>query len=68
LKKEGEVGRNKINQYTRYLTLLLAVVQSYGISMGLQGSGRRQRSGWFFVASTVITLTGGTMFCGSASR
>ncbi|MCX7357493.1 MAG: preprotein translocase subunit SecY [Alphaproteobacteria bacterium] len=63
LKKEGEVGRKQINQYTRYLTLLLAVVQSYGISVGLQSSaGVVTNPGWFFVASTVITLTGGTMF------
>jgi preprotein translocase subunit SecY len=63
LKKEGEVGRKQINQYTRYLTLVLAIVQSYGISMGLQGSsGVVSDPGWFFVASTVITLTGGTMF------
>jgi preprotein translocase subunit SecY len=63
LKKEGEVGRKQINQYTRYLTLLLAVVQSYGIAMGLQSSqGVVTNPGVFFVASTVITLTGGTMF------
>jgi preprotein translocase subunit SecY len=63
LKKEGEVGRKQINQYTRYLTLLLAVVQSYGIAMGLQSSaGVVIDPGIFFVASTVITLTGGTMF------
>ncbi len=63
LKKEGEVGRKQINQYTRYLTLLLAVIQSYGISVGLQSStGVVSDPGWFFVASTVITLTGGTMF------
>ncbi|MEQ1819122.1 MAG: preprotein translocase subunit SecY [Terricaulis sp.] len=63
LKKEGEVGRKQINQYTRYLTLLLAVIQSYGISVGLQSStGVVTDPGWFFVASTVITLTGGTMF------
>jgi len=63
LKKEGEVGRKQINQYTRYLTLLLAVVQSYGIAIGLQSSaGVVTNPGVFFVASTVITLTGGTMF------
>jgi preprotein translocase subunit SecY len=63
LKKEGEVGRKQINQYTRYLTLVLAIVQSYGIAMGLQSStGVVSNPGWFFVASTVITLTGGTMF------
>ena len=63
LKKEGEVGRKQINQYTRYLTLLLAVVQSYGIAVGLQSSaGVVASPGIFFIASTVITLTGGTMF------
>jgi preprotein translocase subunit SecY len=63
LKKEGEVGRKQINQYTRYLTLALAIVQSYGIAMGLQSSaGVVSDPGVFFVASTVITLTGGTMF------
>jgi len=63
LKKEGEVGRKQINQYTRYLTLVLALVQSYGIAIGLQSSaGVVTNPGLFFVASTVITLTGGTMF------
>ncbi len=63
LKKEGEVGRKQLNQYTRYLTLVLAVFQSYGISIGLQSSaGVVTNPGIFFVASTVITLTGGTMF------
>jgi preprotein translocase subunit SecY len=63
LKKEGEVGRKQINQYTRYLTLVLAVFQSYGIAIGLQSSqGVVTNPGIFFIASTVITLTGGTMF------
>jgi len=63
LKKEGEVGRKQINQYTRYLTLVLAVAQSFGIAQGLQGSpGVVSDPGIFFLASTVITLTGGTMF------
>jgi preprotein translocase subunit SecY len=63
LKKEGEVGRKQLNQYTRYLTLLLAIFQSYGISIGLQSSaGVVSNPGIFFMASTVITLTGGTMF------
>jgi preprotein translocase subunit SecY len=63
LKKEGEVGRKQINQYTRYLTLGLAILQSYGIAVGLQSSaGVVANPGIFFVASTVITLTGGTMF------
>jgi preprotein translocase subunit SecY len=63
LKKEGEVGRKQINQYTRYLTVFLAVFQSYGIAIGLQSSqGVVTDPGPFFIASTVITLTGGTMF------
>ncbi len=63
LKKEGEQGRKVMNQYTRYLTVLLAAVQSYGISIGLEGSGQVVTDpGFFFRISTVITLTGGTMF------
>jgi preprotein translocase subunit SecY len=63
LKKEGEAGRKQLNQYTRYLTLALALVQSYGIAIGLQGTpGIVVDPGLFFTASTVITLTGGTMF------
>ena len=62
LKKEGESGRKKINQYTRYGTVLLSTVQAYGIAMGLMGQGLAVAPGPFFVASTVITLVGGTMF------
>jgi len=63
LKKEGESGRKVINQYTRYLTVVLALFQSWGIAVGLQGSGNIvQDPGMFFVLSTVITLTGGTLF------
>ncbi|WP_029006287.1 preprotein translocase subunit SecY [Azorhizobium doebereinerae] len=63
LKKEGEAGRKKINQYTRYLTVVLAVFQAYGIAVGLESSqGVVAEAGWFFRISTVITLTGGTMF------
>src|SRR6187401_1172294 len=63
LKKEGEQGRKIINQYTRYGTVLLALVQAYGISVGLEGgSGIVTDPGWFFRISTVITLVGGTMF------
>ncbi|MDQ0346242.1 MULTISPECIES: preprotein translocase subunit SecY [Ancylobacter] len=63
LKKEGESGRKMINQYTRYLTVVLAVFQSYGIAVGLEGSGAVVSDpGWFFRISTVVTLTGGTMF------
>ena len=63
LKKEGEAGRKILNQYTRYLTVFLAVFQSWGIAVGLQSSGTIvQAPGPFFLISTVITLTGGTMF------
>jgi preprotein translocase subunit SecY len=67
LKKEGESGRKKINQYQRYLTVLLAMFQSFGISVGLEGmSGSAGHAvidpGLFFRLTTVITLTGGTMF------
>jgi preprotein translocase subunit SecY len=63
LKKEGEAGRKILNQYTRYLTVMLAVFQSWGIAVGLQSSGTIvDAPGPFFLISTVITLTGGTMF------
>src|SRR5687768_10540468 len=63
LKKEGEQGRRKMNQYTRYGTVVLAALQAYGISVGLEGQGNVVLDpGWFFRASTVITLTGGTVF------
>src|SRR6202049_3781332 len=63
LKKEGEQGRKVMNQYTRYLTVLLAAFQSYGIAVGLEGAGNVVSDpGWFFRIGTVLTLTGGTMF------
>jgi preprotein translocase subunit SecY len=67
LKKEGEQGRKQINQYTRYLTVLLATFQAYGIAIGLEGSQSSVGSvvidpGMFFRISTVVTLVGGTMF------
>src|SRR6187431_3345486 len=63
LKKEGEQGRRQMNQYTRYGTVLLAALQAYGISVGLEGQGGVVLDpGWFFRISTVITLTGGTVF------
>src|SRR5690349_4332914 len=61
LKKEGgEAGRKQLNQYTRYLTVVLAIAQSFGIAMSLQGVANDP--GMFFVLTTVTTLTGGTMF------
>jgi len=63
LKKEGEQGRKVINQYTRYGTVILAMMQAYGIAVGLEGAGNVVNDpGWFFRLSTVITLTGGTVF------
>jgi len=63
LKKEGEQGRKTMNQYTRWLTVGLAAVQAYGISVGLEGAGNVvAEPGLFFRLSTVVTLTGGTMF------
>ncbi|HCH55661.1 MAG TPA: preprotein translocase subunit SecY [Rhodospirillaceae bacterium] len=67
LKKEGEVGRKKLNQYTRYGTVALAALQAYGIAVGLEGMTGSQGAavgepGAFFRATTVITLVGGTMF------
>ncbi len=67
LKKEGEAGRKKINQYTRYGTVLLAAFQAYGIAVGLESTQGSAGSavidpGLFFRITTVITLTGGTIF------
>lgn len=62
LKKEGEQGRKKINQYTRYGTVVLAFFQSYGIAAGIESQGLASDPGMFFRASCVITLVGGTMF------
>ena len=67
LKKEGESGRKKINQYTRYGTVVLSALQAYGIAAGLEGMTGSQGSavidpGMFFRVTTVITLVGGTIF------
>jgi preprotein translocase subunit SecY len=67
LKKEGEQGRKKINQYTRYGTVLIAAAQAYGIAVGIEGMTSSAGSavidpGGFFRFTTVITLVGGTIF------
>ncbi len=67
LKKEGEQGRIKLNQYTRYLTVAIALVQSYGISMGLESmrgdaGAAVVHPGFAFLFTAVVTLVGGTMF------
>ncbi|MBV0891275.1 preprotein translocase subunit SecY [Paracoccus sp. Z118] len=62
LKKEGEQGRKKINQYTRYGTVLLAFFQAYGLAVSLEAGGLAHDPGWFFRIAVIITLVGGTMF------
>ncbi|MFB0915343.1 MAG: preprotein translocase subunit SecY [Burkholderiaceae bacterium] len=63
MKKEGEAGRRKITQFTRYGTLGLAVFQSFGISLALEGTaGLVMEPGFGFRFSTVISLTAGTLF------
>ena len=63
LKKQGEIGRKKITQYTRYGTVLLAAVQGYGVSVGLESSSNVVIDpGTFFRLTTVITLVAGTVF------
>jgi preprotein translocase subunit SecY len=63
IKKEGEAGRKILNQYTRYLTVVLAAFQAYGIAIGLEGqAGVVTDPGLFFRFSTVLTLMGGTLF------
>ena len=62
LKKEGEQGRRKITQYTRYGTVFLATVQAYGLAVSMEAGNLVTDPGWFFRISTVITLVGGTMF------
>ncbi|WP_416907290.1 MAG: preprotein translocase subunit SecY [Polymorphobacter sp.] len=68
LKKEGDTGRKTLNQYTRFGTVFLTIVQGYGIAVGLESWGAADGSsavidpGMFFRISTVISLVGGTMF------
>ncbi len=68
LKKEGEQGRKKITQYTRYGTVVLSIIQGFGISVGLEsmtspsGAPVVLMAGWGFRLMTVITLTAGTAF------
>jgi len=67
LKKEGETGRKKINQYTRYLTVLIAALQAYGVAVGIEGMTSSAGPavadpGWFFRFTAVVSLVGGTVF------
>src|SRR6204780_885666 len=64
LQKEGELGRRKITQWTRYLTIILSVIQSFGISQGLMGmqQGVVIDPGWGFILLTIVSLTTGSAF------
>lgn len=68
LKKEGESGRKKLNQYTRFGTVFLTIFQGYGIAVGLEGWGASEGAsavmdpGWFFRISIIVTLLGGSLF------
>lgn len=71
LKKEGEIGRRKINQYTRYLTVVLAFAQGFGLASGIQGQTAQiagelvplvPNAGLFFQLQTALTITTGTLF------
>ncbi|SEF83279.1 preprotein translocase subunit SecY [Jhaorihella thermophila] len=62
LKKEGEQGRKKLNQYTRYGTVALATLQAYGLAVSLEAGDLATDPGLFFRFSAMITLVGGTMF------
>ena len=67
LKKEGEAGRKKINQYTRYLTVLIAGLQAYGVAVGMEGMTSSAGPavadpGMFFRFTAVVSLVGGTVF------
>lgn len=62
IKKEGESGRKKLNQYTRYGTVLLTAIQGYVIATGLEAGGAVVEPGMLFRVAAVISLIGGTMF------
>lgn len=68
LRKEGEAGRRKITQYTRYFTVILAAFQSFGVAMALNSQGQQEglsvvmTTGPGFILSAVVTLTAGTIF------
>ncbi|MCL7404873.1 MULTISPECIES: preprotein translocase subunit SecY [unclassified Marivivens] len=62
LKKEGDQGRRKLAQYTRYGTVVLALFQAYGLAVSLESGDMAHDPGLFFRASTMITIVGGTMF------
>jgi preprotein translocase subunit SecY len=62
MKKEGEQGRRKINQYTRYATVALATFQAFGLARSIEAGSLAHEPGLYFIVACVITLVGGTMF------
>ncbi len=62
LKKEGDVGRKKLNQYTRYGTVVLATFQAYALAASLEAGGLAADPGLYFKIACVVTIVGGTMF------
>jgi len=62
LRKDGEVGKRKINQYTRYGALGLSLVQAYGLARALEANGVAVSSGFFFEFTTMTIIAGSTMF------
>ena len=62
LKKEGEAGQRKTNQYTRILTVFITIIQGYSISVGLESMGAVINPGFLFRFTTVVSLVAGTMF------
>ena len=62
LKKEGDAGRKKLNQYTRYGTVFLAVFQAWGIAVSIEAGDLAHDPGLYFRLACVVTLVGGTMF------
>lgn len=62
LSKEGIEGRKKIQQYTRYSTVLLGIIQAFGITMAIRGAGALESTGFSAIALIIVTLTAGTVF------
>lgn len=62
IQKEGESGRNKITQWTRYLTIGIAIIQAFGVCIWLQSVGLVTTPGTMFFLTTIVTLTAGTVF------
>ncbi len=62
LKKEGDIGRKKLNQYTRYGTVVLATFQAYALAASLEAGGLAADPGLYFRIACIVTIVGGTMF------